>query len=311
MQASSAIKQVAGVEMVYVNCALCGKNDTQTLYEPWNTEVDLRTVLSASGGVRGTQYIVKCNHCGLIYANPRPRAEEVIDGYSSAIDEIYVGAAAGRTGTFRRCVELVDKYAARGKLLDVGCAAGFFVKAASDAGWDAMGVEPCRWLANYGINELGVKVLPLTLSEAKFPDHSFDVVTIWDVLEHVPDPLAELHEIFRILRPGGLFMVNYPDAGTWQAKLAGKHWWFYLSVHLTYFTRDTVQAMMRKAGFGDFVIRPHYQSLELGHLMKMVGLYSDPLSRFGLKACQALRIDGLPIRYYASQTNVMARKPRA
>jgi 2-polyprenyl-3-methyl-5-hydroxy-6-metoxy-1,4-benzoquinol methylase len=298
------------VKLVSVSCPLCGADDARVLYKPWNTSVDMRDVLSASGGVRGTQQIVKCAHCDLIYANPRLSPEEVLEGYASAADEIYVAAATGREATFRRCVQLVEKYSPRGKLLDVGCAAGFFVKAACDAGWDAVGVEPCQWLVDYGSSQLGVKIVAAPLDRANFPDDYFDVVTIWDVLEHVPDPVGELREVFRVLRPGGLLMVNFPDVGTWQAKLARKNWWFFLSVHLTYFTKNTLRTMLTKVGFEDFITRPHFQTLQLGHLVKMLGLYNQSIANGMLRVCDALRIDGLLIRYYASQTNVMCRKPR-
>src|ERR1700730_2156654 len=308
MKAKESIQTAHETEMIYISCPLCGGDSTETLYVPWNTSVDPREVLSASGGVRGTQHIVKCSECSLIYANPRPSPEVVVDSYASAVDEIYVGAASGREQTFRRCVRLVEAYSAKGKILDIGCAAGFFVKAAQDAGWDARGVEPCRWLADYGTNRLGVKIVSSTLAEAGFEDASFDVVTMWDVLEHVTDPPADLKEVFRILRPGGLLVVNYPDVGTWQAKLAGKHWWFFLSVHLTYFTRDTIKAMVTKAGFEDCITRPHYQSLELGHLMKMMELYSSAISSIGSKVSKTLRIDSWRIPYYASQTNLICPK---
>ncbi len=298
----------ARMELIDVACPLCGSNDTRMLYKPWNLNVDPRTVLSASGGVRGTQYIVQCKQCDLIYVNPRPRGEIVVDSYASAVDEIYVGAGATREATFKRCVSIVEKYAPRGKLLDVGAAAGFFVKAAKDAGWDALGVEPCRWLAEYGEKRLNVKVIPLTLAQAHFPDESFDLVTMWDVLEHVPDPYEELREVFRILRPNGLLVVNFPDVGTWQAKLAGKNWWFFLSVHLTYFTQKTLTAMLGKTGFGDFTIRPHFQVLNLGHLMKMGALYAPGLSKAIGTIVEKLRVAEIPIPYYASQTNLVARK---
>jgi len=305
----STTQDVNDLEMVRVSCPLCGGTRYKTLYEPWNINVDPRQVLSASGGVRGTQYIVKCDDCHLIYANPRPRPDIVVNSYAASVDEIYVGAGTTREATFQRCVKIVEKHATRGQLLDVGCAAGFFVKAARDSGWDAVGVEPSRWLAEYGSSKLGVKIIPSTLAEARFPAESFDVVTMWDVLEHVPDPYAELLEVFRILRPGGPLVVNFPDVGTWLAKLAGKNWWFYLSVHLTYFTQKTLTAMLAKAGFSDFQVRPHFQVLNLGHLVKMGALYAPSLAK-GLGAVVAiLKMANIPIPYYASQTNVIARKP--
>jgi len=299
------------LEVVSISCPLCGRDHSRVLYEPWETTIDPRTVLSATGGIRGTQRIVQCPSCDLIYVNPRPHPDVVLASYASATDEAYIEAARGRQATFQRCLRVIEPLAPRGRLLDVGCAAGFFVKAACDARWDAMGVEPCRWLANYGATTLGLRIISSTLTEANFEAASFDVVTMWDVLEHVSDPLGELREIFRILRPGGVLVVNVPDVGTWLARLAGKHWWFFLSVHLTYFTQSTLRAMLTVAGFEHAVMRPHYQSLELGHLMKMVGLYSCTLSRCGIRLSRALRVDGWPLRYYASQTHAACRKPRA
>ena len=159
------------------------------------------------------------------------------------------------------------------------------------------------------MTQLGVRILPGTLAEAKFPDESFDVVTMWDVLEHVPDPLTEVREVFRILRPGGLLVVNYPDIGTWIARLAGRQWWFLLSVHLTYFTQNTLKAMLSRVGFTALSFRPHYQVLNLGHLIKMGGLYVPVVSKVFGRTIGALRLDSIPIPYYASQTNAMARKP--
>lgn len=299
----------AQIEMIRVLCPLCGQDNEQVLYEPWNRDIDPRTVLSASGGVRGTQTIVKCKSCGMIYANPRPAPSVVVESYASSVDEIYVGAGAAREATFRRCAKILEQFVPkRGKLLEVGSAAGFFLKAAREAGWDARGVEPSRWLAEYGIEKNGVEILPVTLQDARFPDACFDVVTMWDVLEHVPDPLQDLHEIYRILKPGGVLLVNYPDIGTWMGKLAGKHWWFLLSVHLTYFAPKTIQAMMEKAGFSDFRFKPHFQTLNLGHLIKMGGLYFPKVARVLEKVVNALHGGGLPIPYYAGQTNVVARK---
>lgn len=295
--------------MVEVDCPLCGKRDYKTLYTPWQKDIDPRTVLSASGGVRGTQYVVKCNGCELIYVNPRPAPELVIGGYTEAEDEIYVGAAAGREATFRRCVKLLERHVKPGRVLDVGAAAGFFVKAAKDAGWDAVGVEPCKWLAQYGVERLGVDVQAATLGEAAFPDDSFDVVTMWDVLEHVPEPMEELREVLRILRPGGLLLVNYPDIGTIMAKMAGKNWWFLLSVHLTYFSRGTLKAMVEQAGFTGFRAKPHYQVLSVGHLIKMGGLYLPGVSRVMGRVASALHVSELPMPYYASQTTAVMRKP--
>lgn len=292
-----------------VPCNLCGCNEYRVKIRPWVHDFDPEQILSASGGVRGTQQIVICQRCGLEYANPRLRSDRVVAAYSRAVDELYAEAGPGRMATFRRGLELVEKFCPeRGRLLDVGCACGFFLRVAQDAGWEAEGVEPSAWSAEYGRSKLGVSITPGTLREVRFSEESFDVVTMWDVLEHMPDPTAELREVYRVLKPGGLLVVNYPNAGSLLARLAGRAWWFYLSVHLYYLTPHTLARLLEKAGFRVRAHRRHVQVLPLGHLIKIASIYVGAAAKIFLRAARALRIADLKLPYYAAQANVIAVK---
>ncbi len=185
--------------MEHIRCNLCGADDYKVKYKG-----ALKEELGAAKGAReagklysassyhiGNDQVVECNKCGLVYVNPRLRADVIIKGYSDAEDMAYVSQAEGRLRTFRKSVKLIEKYApGKGRLLDVGCAAGFFLKAAKDSGWDVRGVEPSRWLAEWGRKKYGLDIRAGTLDSVKFPSNSFDAVTMWDVLEHVPDPFA-------------------------------------------------------------------------------------------------------------------------
>jgi len=288
---------------------LCGSTDYRVKIRPWVRDFDPAAILSASGGIRGTQQVVICQDCGLEYVNPRLRSEQVLSAYSNAVDELYAEAGPGRLATFRRGLSLVGKFCPnRGRLLDVGCACGFFVRAAQDAGWEAEGVEPSRWSAEYGREKLGVRIFPGTLREARFPAESFDAVTMWDVLEHTADPLSELKEVHRILKPGGVLVVNYPNVGSLLARLAGRNWWFYLSVHLYYFTPRTLGQLLQRAGFQIRAHRRHTQVLPLGHLIKVASIYVGGAARICHAAARALRIADLKLPYYAAQANVIAVK---
>ena len=292
-----------------VPCNLCGSTSYRVLITPRVTEVDPATVMSASGGIRGTQRIVRCTECGLVYVNPRLRSAAVVEAYQQAQDELYVQGAAGRVQTFARCARQLERWRRPpGRLLDVGCAAGFFVKAACERGWDACGVEPCAWLAAWGRQHVTPHLHAATLSQARFPDASFDVVTMWDVLEHVPDPLSELRECARVLKPGGLLLVNFPDFSSLSARLTGHHWWFLLSNHLYYFTRRTMRRYLEQTGFGVRAFRVHWQVLPLGHLAGIFHIYSPGLARLGTRMLNALHMANLPVAYCAGQTNVIAIK---
>ena len=296
---------------IYENipCNLCGSQGYRVIIEPKITGFDPLEVLTASKGIRGTQRIVRCSACGLVYVNPRINEKMVSHIYRDAVDEVYVQGEAGRCHTFRQCVKKLNKVRQPpGRLLDIGCAAGFFVREAREQGWDAAGIEPSRWLVSWGRKNLGEKLYQGTLRQGSFQDHQFDVLTMWDVLEHVPDPMAELQECSRILRPGGILVINYPDFGSFLARLAGSRWWFLLSNHLYYFTPITMRKYLEKAGFRVERSAMHWQTLPLGYLAKISGIYSPGLSRFAQKAFTTLRMENIPVPYYAAQTNVTAVK---
>ncbi len=293
----------------YVPCNLCGGKEYDVIYKPSKKEFNPHEIFSASGGVMGTQQIVRCRHCGLMYVNPRIKPEIVIGAYGDAVDELYVSQEEGRKKTFVKALRLVEKYAPnKGKILDVGAAAGFFLDTAKQSGWETYGVEPSKWMAKWGNDRFHVNIKAGTLKEAGFPDDYFDVVTMWDVLEHTSDPMGELAEANRVLKKGGILIINYPNAGSSLAKLFRSKWWFFLSVHLYYFTPRTVSRMLAKNNFHPLKSGRHFQTLGLEHLIKMVGLYNKPISNLGLKIAKTFRMGNWQIPYYASQANVIARK---
>lgn len=290
-----------------IKCNLCGSEEYKVLIEPKITDFDPGEVLTASKGVRGTQRIVQCLECGLAYVNPRINAGIIADSYKDSVDEVYIQGAAGRAHTFRQCVKKINRWRKPpGRLLDIGCAAGFFVHEAAGQGWDAVGIEPSKWLVDWGKKNLKEKLYNGTLRQGNFKDREFDVLTMWDVLEHVSDPLKELEECRRILKKDGMLVINYPDFGSLLARMAGSRWWFLLSNHLYYFTPATMKKYLEKAGFEVKSFSMHWQTLPLGYLTKIFSIYSKGLSRFSERVLRALRMDRIPIPYYAAQTNVIA-----
>ncbi|MBN1299258.1 MAG: class I SAM-dependent methyltransferase [Actinobacteria bacterium] len=292
-----------------VACNLCGSENYRVIIEPYKKDFNPLEVITASQGIRGTQRIVRCLDCGLVYVNPRINAAVVSESYAGTIDKVYVQGASGRQQTFTQCAKKIDRWKKPpGRLLDVGCAAGFFVNAAKKHGWDAAGVDPSNWLVKWGIENLGVKLYAGTLKDIGFGDKEFDVLTIWDVLEHVPDPAKELQECYRVLKKGGIIVINYPDFGSILSRLAGRRWWFLLSNHLYYFTEKTIRKYLENSGFKVEKFAWHWQTLPLGYLAKILGIYSQSLSRLSMGLFKSLRLSNVQIPYYAAQTNVIASK---
>ena len=134
------------------------------------------------------------------------------------------------------------------------------------------------------------------------------MVTIWDVLEHTPDPKEVLRECRRILKKKGLLVVNYPDIGSWIARIMGRKWVFLLSVHLYYFTRRTMVKMLQDSGFSVLKIKPHYQQLALGYLFSRSKAYVGHVGAIGENISRMLGMGGVNIPYWIGQTLVIAQK---
>lgn len=295
--------------MMQVPCAMCGSTRNRVMYRAQRVPDDPARLFSAAGGVRGMQTVVRCLDCGLIYVNPRPDAATVMRGYAEAAGDDYLGGGPGREKTFLRGLAHLEKRAGRrGRILDVGCADGAFVKVARDAGWNAAGVEPCARLAEHGRRMRGVVIATSDLAGAAFADESFDAVTLWDVLEHAVAPTALLRECRRVLRRGGLILVGYPDIGSLQARLAGRFWWFLLSNHLYYFTRGTIAACLHVTGFSGCEFRMHWQWLPLAHLVRISRIYLGRPAEIIADAAARTRIGRMLVPYYAAQTVVTARR---
>jgi ubiquinone/menaquinone biosynthesis C-methylase UbiE len=299
-----------------VPCNLCGSNDYTVVFEeiPDREDVDITAKYSAAKGIICTDQVVRCKKCGLVYINPRLTADTIIDAVSHGDDEIYVSQREGRIETFRRGIALVEKFSTPpGKILDVGCAAGFFLAAAKEHGWEPYGVEPNTFLCNYGKQEFGLNVFNGILKDTHFPDSFFDVVTMWDVLEHTPDPSSELKEANRILKPNGLLVINFPDFSSKWVLIFRRKWWFLLSHHLYYFTPDTLKQLLNKNGFEVVSQQPHSQKLKLGYMVDMMARLNEKgishvIFSFAGSVIRFLHLGNWNISYSLSQTNVISRK---
>jgi SAM-dependent methyltransferase len=201
-----------------------------------------------------------CDDCGTLFVGRDPATidfqalygESYYTGGSAAVFADYVGQQALRRAHARRNLwmlrHLPPRLPRHGHLLDIGCAAGFFL-AEARAYYEVQGVELSAWSSAYAREQFSLPVFTGTLQQAALPADRFDVVTLWDVIEHVPDPVPLLAEAARVLRPGGRLVLTTGDWGSAYARARGADWhlmeppW-----HLTMFTRDTMALAGRRAG---------------------------------------------------------------
>ena len=298
-----------------VSCAVCGADDSDVVYEarydPQDT-TDLVATFRASGDELLIDRLVRCRRCGLQYINPRLRDDLVFAGYTQGDDPTYVSQLAARERTFAASLAEIERLAGgRGRLLDIGTAAGAFVAAAVKQGWDAEGCEPNHWLAEWGAKHYGIRIRQGSVFDQGYAPASFDVVTLWDVIEHTPDPRAVLEHCATLLKPGGILIVNYPDIGSWIARGLGRRWLFLTSVHLWYFERTTIRRILERTGFAVEVVRPHIQRLELDYILFRGAAVSQALSKASRAVVGAVGLGKAQMPYWLGQTFVAARRAPA
>jgi SAM-dependent methyltransferase len=165
-------------------------------------------------------------------------------------------------------------------------------------------------MAEWGARHYGVDIRAGELFDQEYAPQSFDVVTLWDVVEHTPDPARVVRRIGELLKPGGLLIVNYPDRGSWIARLLGRRWPFLSSVHLYYFKRDTLSRMLERHGFQVAQVRPHFQWLELDYLLGRGEVISRPLSRVSRAVAGRLGLARRQVPYWIGQTFVAAQRKK-
>jgi 2-polyprenyl-3-methyl-5-hydroxy-6-metoxy-1,4-benzoquinol methylase len=190
----------------------------------------------------------------------------VLAAYEDVVDERYAEEREGRVHTFGRALDELEEYAAPGQLLDVGAHLGVFVEVALSRGWKAEGIEPSRW----AVGQAQARGLPMTcgaLADFRAAPESHDVVTMWDVIEHFPDPLAELGHAHTLLRNGGMLAISTMDVEAPIARLLGRRWPWYMQMHLYYFSRATLARMVEAAGFEVVNVRRHRRIVRLSYLI--------------------------------------------
>ncbi|MCE5314280.1 MAG: class I SAM-dependent methyltransferase [Armatimonadota bacterium] len=197
--------------------------------------------------------VYQCGKCGLAFTWPQPQA--IADQYDASYFDLYRrrrGFRLKRGDTRLKQIELMKQ---PGKLLDIGCSLGYFIEAANARGWDASGIEISPH-ASEEARQMGLDARTGVLEDARYDDGSFDCVTMWDVLEHVPDPTKHMLEVNRILSDGGLVVIGTPNLGHSRFKAQRENWRHLKPAeHIFYFMESSISPLLGKTGF-DVVYLP-------------------------------------------------------
>lgn len=202
--------------------------------------------------------IYSCPSCLLKFVYPQPAIDELHKIYSKEYflrGNKYSQTTDIQTDTPEyqndlKKINLVKKYKSDGRILDVGCALGGFLHLAKQEGYSVSGVEVSESSANHASKRLGVEVHCCDLLSAKLPSGHYDIITMWDVIEHLKSPHDTLSEINRLLGPNGILIFSTGDAGSFLAKLTGKYWHLMTPPeHLFFYNNDNLNKLCQSHGF--------------------------------------------------------------
>ena len=197
----------------------------------------------------------KCLKCGTVFLGEYsdrfvPELYSYYDKYEGLKREDVFDPIAGA-----RCEDLLRWFSGFGagrEVLDVGCGLGQFIEVANRCGWKAEGLELSRGAVDFARRQ-GLPVRDLDFLSGEIEANSYDLVTLFEVIEHVPNPAAFLRRAGEVVRPGGLVYLTTPNFASLDRFVAGKDWKIIHPEHLTYFTPRTLLALVNKTGCFDIL----------------------------------------------------------
>lgn len=267
-----------------VACNLCKSDNTAVIFKSTvNSSTENNPGYACTTSGHGIHYqVVKCRNCGLSYSSPRPDATILEKEYKEVKDEIYQEELTGRIKTFQRNLKKIDCYKKNGKLLDIGCSLGVFLSLAKKDGWEIFGIEPSGWCVEQCKKLFNIDIQQGTNRDlAKF-NRKFDVITMWDVLEHVDNPLETLINCRDALKDGGILAFSTLDIGSLYAKFFGKKWPWLLKMHIYYFDRKTIKKYLEKVGLKLLELNTYKHTISINYLLyklKKINLFLHHLIR--------------------------------
>jgi SAM-dependent methyltransferase len=238
--------------------------------------------------------LVTCRACGLVRSDPVLGAEALAKLYAASTFD-YAGELDGLRATYGRALARVAELTPdRAGLLDVGTGSGFVLELAHDMGWsDVRGVEPSADAIGQASPDIRPRIAMDVMRAGLFEAGSFDAVTMFQVLDHMPDPAVLLEECRRVLRPGGVVLAFNHSVTAWSARLLGERSPIIDVEHTYLYSPRTMHRLFDEAGYEVLSITPARNTYSLSYLAQLLPLPDGPkarlLERLGRSRAGALR----------------------
>jgi 2-polyprenyl-3-methyl-5-hydroxy-6-metoxy-1,4-benzoquinol methylase len=256
---------------------------------------------TASSSKRIKSKVLRCESCSLIQLEQIFMPGTIVHAYNNASETSHNLESENRMKSFARQVskfrEILEVHSG-GNLLDIGCAEGSFLRSVRDFDLNSFGVEPSKNLSKIAREVYNLEVIEGDAVSANQFGIKFQIISLWDVLEHVESPSQTFLQINDLIQNNGILILNLPMVDTFPAKTLRRYWPFYLEVHLYYFTLETILQYTEKFGYQLLHQRRFWQTLSIRYLIE---------SRLNVKVNWLPRI---PIKYYMGQRTLVFQRTK-
>ncbi len=274
-----------------VNCHLCGKNSYKVLIQSTLLDSDFSHDIIKSelkntlADYKKHSRIVKCNYCGLVYTNPMENPLSLIEGYEDVIDEEYLLTEKYRKILLTQHLQNIEMFKKNGKILDIGCFAGYFLELAKERKWEAYGIEPSKWARELA-KKRKVKIISKSIENAKLPKDYYDAITMWDVIEHLPNPKEVLHKCYESLNKEGIIALGTPNIECLVAKIMGSNYPYILRMHHVLYSPKTLNTLLEQIGFRALKVYSYGRTFPISYIMDRLRI-NNPLYNMGKSIIKA------------------------
>jgi SAM-dependent methyltransferase len=252
-------------------CAICGQAGAKEL---------LRAPDRLHG--REEKYtLVRCLGCSLVWLSHPPKSDEMDLHYTGAYHKLISAAGENSPGRWRDRLQTLRQHKQSGSILDLGCSSGGFLGFFRGDSWKLYGIEMSADCARRAEDMTGAHVFVGDIPDAPFPPESFDVITCFDVLEHLYEPLRVMAKVGEWLRPGGIFYVQVPNIDSAEARVFGSYWHgLELPRHLFHYSPTSLKFLAESVGLRNVSLETR-RNPAVGTSLRYV--WDDVFSAVGIK----------------------------
>lgn len=200
-----------------------------------------------------SSYLCKCKSCNFVFSQKIPSEKELIEHYKRYARNDYLSPITIKR--YNEILDIFENYRKTGNIIDVGCGIGYFLEEAKKRGWNVYGTEYTNEAVNICDNK-GIKMYKGKLNPENFTPNSFDIITSFEVIEHINNPSEEIHNYFKLLRKGGLFYCTTPNFNSLSRSILKEKWnTICYPEHLSYYTPKTLSNLLKLNDFSTIKVK--------------------------------------------------------